>query len=283
MTKFLGDDAIFHATAVTPFGRELLTANRTYFIDNVNGNDANDGLAAGTGRAFASFGKATAVIFNNLDVQGFTVTIQAASGQTWTNLTAKGEIVGGGLVTFDAGGGTVTGNIANGAALLVGLANGAGFSNTFFNFQNGMITASAGSHGLQISGGLVSTNASVTFGACGTGVHIFCDSAAARYLALANYSISGGALYHYYAFGGGLVDVNNSSLTVTVTGTPAFGNAFAGASRGGILFGYATYSGAATGTRYAADSNGVIDSNGGGANHFPGSVPGTTSTGGQYI
>jgi hypothetical protein len=41
-------------------------------------------------------------------------------------------------------------------------------------------------------------------------------------------------------------------------------------------------SGGATGKRYVAELNGVINTFGGGANYFPGNVAGTTATGGQY-
>ncbi len=38
-----------------------------------------------------------------------------------------------------------------------------------------------------------------------------------------------------------------------------------------------------SGTRYLAQMNGVIDSNGGGINYYPGTVAGVTSSGGQYV
>lgn len=44
-----------------------------------------------------------------------------------------------------------------------------------------------------------------------------------------------------------------------------------------------TFSGAATGKRYDVATNGVINTNGGGASYFPGNVSGTSATGGQYV
>lgn len=44
-----------------------------------------------------------------------------------------------------------------------------------------------------------------------------------------------------------------------------------------------TISGAITGQRYAVAGNALVDSNGGGANAFPGTVAGTVATGGQYV
>jgi hypothetical protein len=47
--------------------------------------------------------------------------------------------------------------------------------------------------------------------------------------------------------------------------------------------GYSVAAGTATGTRYLSGSNSVINTNGGGANFFPGSGAGSTATGGQYL
>ena len=43
-----------------------------------------------------------------------------------------------------------------------------------------------------------------------------------------------------------------------------------------------TANGTVTGMRYKASGNGIIASSGGGAEFFPGTIAGTTSTGGQY-
>jgi hypothetical protein len=65
----------------------------------------------------------------------------------------------------------------------------------------------------------------------------------------------------------------------------SFGGAFVVVSTGAT---YAmwnatwTVAGTATGKRYVASFNGVIDTFGKGANHFPGDVAGTTDSGGQY-
>jgi hypothetical protein len=42
------------------------------------------------------------------------------------------------------------------------------------------------------------------------------------------------------------------------------------------------FSGAATGPRYSANTNGVVNSFGGGATYFPGNAVGVLATGGQY-
>jgi hypothetical protein len=75
-----------------------------------------------------------------------------------------------------------------------------------------------------------------------------------------------------------------ANLTATLSGAPAFSSQFAFADRlGFITNANVVYSGSATGTRYVANSNAVINTNGGGASYFPGSVAGSTATGGQYL
>jgi hypothetical protein len=57
------------------------------------------------------------------------------------------------------------------------------------------------------------------------------------------------------------------------------------ASAGGTIqigSGYCTFSGTWSGTRYVAVLNGTINTNGAGVNFFPGTVAGSTGTGGQY-
>lgn len=98
-----------------------------------------------------------------------------------------------------------------------------------------------------------------------------------------NYSISGGVgIFHFDTVTGG--NIYTEGRTATLTGTPNFAVAFAGVNIGGTLHvNGMTFSGSGTGPRYSASANGVIFTNGGGANYFPGNSAGSTATGGQYI
>jgi hypothetical protein len=102
--------------------------------------------------------------------------------------------------------------------------------------------------------------------------------------ATGNYTISGGSSAggHYYAYAGGAISA--SGRTVTLSGTPAFASAFAWCDRGLGYFSIfsMTFSGSATGKRYTVNNCGVCFTNGGGSTYLPGSVAGTTATGGQY-
>lgn len=70
--------------------------------------------------------------------------------------------------------------------------------------------------------------------------------------------------------------------TITVSNAPAWNTAFCRVVNGAASFGATTISGSATGKRYDASLNGVINTFGGGANFLPGNAAGTTASGGQY-
>lgn len=101
---------------------------------------------------------------------------------------------------------------------------------------------------------------------------------------LSNYTISGGAYAHIQLVGAGVALATSGGLTFTLTGTPNFTGAFI-ITELLACAGHATnsFSGAATGRRYYATTNSVITVNGAGANYFPGSIAGSTTTGGQYV
>jgi hypothetical protein len=83
------------------------------------------------------------------------------------------------------------------------------------------------------------------------------------------------------ATGGGAMDVG-AGLTINITGT--YSAAVAVASSGSVIVfnSGVTMTGSPTGTRYSVSLNGVLDTNTGSSTFIPGSVAGTTSTGGQY-
>ncbi|MBE7502611.1 MAG: hypothetical protein HS113_20455 [Verrucomicrobiales bacterium] len=72
---------------------------------------------------------------------------------------------------------------------------------------------------------------------------------------IGNYTIAAGGLAHVMAWGQGVFDCRNKTITV---------------------------SGSATGKRYDIVTNAVIQTAGAGVNLLPGNSAGTTATGGQY-
>ena len=102
------------------------------------------------------------------------------------------------------------------------------------------------------------------------------------------YQITGSATTHIGAYLNGIVQpsigLSASSVTITLVGTPTFTQFALAESCGSIYLPTpaVSFSGSATGGRYQAILNGVINTNGGGANFFPGNTSGSTATGGQY-
>ena len=77
-----------------PATRELLTANRDYFV-STTGSDSDDGLTSGT--AWATLQHAFDTIAGSIDLGQYNVTIQCADG-TYVGVNSNFAPIGGGLV-----------------------------------------------------------------------------------------------------------------------------------------------------------------------------------------
>lgn len=124
-------------------------------------------------------------------------------------------------------------------------------------------------------GAYIILTGAINFGVCST-AHIS-TGAGGQVRASGNYSISGGAPSHFSATR--LSSIITSSVTITLTGTPAF-TTFASTDTLALLQCYATtFSGSATGQRYLVNGNSVINTYGGGASFLPGSTVGSVTNG----
>lgn len=98
------------------------------------------------------------------------------------------------------------------------------------------------------------------------------------------YSISGNAGRHLEAWGPGAI-VEGGGATVTISPNITVGDAFALAGNEGTVYNAGTtWNGYAnvTGRKFYAYQWGFINTEGAGVNYFPGTVAGSTSTGGRY-
>ena len=254
-------------------GRESLTAPRTYFVRG-DGSDTNTGLANSAGGAFATLQKAYDTIAA-LDLRGFTATIKIGHTVTLTaGLACDKPLIGGTLV--------IEGDTTTPSNTVVHITNGQCFEvrePITVIIQHLTLRTSTSGHGVLVGhAGARVTCVSVHSQA----IAGYCFYVVPGQLSIVgNYSISGSQQGHYVATDGG--GIRFSLITVTLTGTPNFSLAFAyAASIAAIATAGVTFSGAATGQRYNVSLNSVIQTFGGGANYFPGSVAGTASTGGQY-
>lgn len=252
--------------------QNILTANRTYYV-RTDGNDSNTGLTNSSGGAFLTIQRAIDAV-TLLDLSNYDVTIQIADGTYDGAVVASREWRGRGNVTL-LGNTTTPANVVvkNTSGSAIQALDGARLT------ISGMELQSTGGHGIvAATQGVITIGEGIRFGTC-----TFYQISAHSYgevFGYVPYSIVGGASSHMVADRHGTIQV--ISVTVTLTGTPAF-TYFAYATISGVLSTNGiTYSGSATGTRYSISLNAVAYTNGGGANYFPGSIAGSTATGGQY-
>lgn len=259
--------------------REKLTAARTYYV-RTDGSDSNNGLANTSGGAFLTVQKAIDVA-SALDNGGFNITIQLGNGTYSAGASLK-SFVGSGRIV-------IQGNSTTPANVHVSVASGnvvAGVSVIgVYEISYMKLTSAAAGNLVSLSGATTSVVLrGNVYGSAGGGTvyaHVSVQDNASIDFGSVAYAIDGGAGYHLYSSTGGIINCN--VLTVTLTGTPAFAGAYAYASMTGITRAVSnTYTGAATGKRYEALSNGIVQT-AAGATVLPGNVAGTTATGGLYL
>ena len=254
-----------------PTAREVLTADRTYYVATT-GSDSNDGLTSGT--PFLTIQKAISTI-GMIDISIYTVIIQLANGTYTSGVNIGSAWIGSGTVVLK-GDTAIPSNVTistTGNTIYVG-------NQGRLTIQGAKIASSGASGIVSFSNSDVTVSTGVEFGVCSF-AHMYAVQAGIITNIGINYTISGDAIAHYLTESNGIIKF--AGQTVTLSGTRAFA-IFASASRMGLIetFGQ-TYSGTATGTRYNISGNSVCFTNSGGASYFPGSVAGSTVTGGQYI
>jgi hypothetical protein len=268
-----------HLFLIDAARRVRLNTNLNLYVATT-GSDSNSGLTSGA--PFLTIQRAINVVASNYDLNGFNVTINVADGTYTGAVTVSGPWVGWGTVTLNGDTTTPANCIISTTSANCITATGAGST---INVQGFKLTTATGGHGLSaVLGGTINVTGNMNYGSiagslynqinCGEGIINVNNS----------YTISGsdtgGA--HIQITPGGIVNLAGG-ITVTLTGTPAFAN-YAAVSGPSILeIANVTFSGSATGTRYIATKNGVIDTGGGGASYLPGNAAGSTASGGQYV
>ncbi|MCL4766372.1 MAG: DUF2793 domain-containing protein [Hyphomicrobiaceae bacterium] len=253
-------------------GREILGASRTYHVDPSGGSDANDGLSPGS--SFQTIQKAVESALN-IDPAGHAVTIQLADGTYPSGAWVNRPMFDGSQLNF------------------IGNALTPGNVDVAVSGANAFLVDAAGAkvrlEGIRISGdvgvwarygGVVFLTGRNAFAACAFR-HIGADNGAFVEMLGGEVIIDGAAPHHLYADAGG--HIFYALGTATVSGSPDFPFGFAYAQSAALVTSYGmTWTGSATGPRYQAVLNGVINVNGGGVSYFPGSSAGVLASGGQY-
>lgn len=278
----LENDILQLLKAIRSQQRVRLTAPLTLYIDSVNGNDNNTGAA---GSPWKTIARGIYFIVNQVDQGGQQVTLQLAAGTydpVWVAAPQVGQIV-------------VNGDRLNPRAYLIKNTNGpavVAVSGIRLHLQGISVEAvgvdtdyTIWGVGFQAVQSSVITFMDVAFGACSHS-HIWCSSAAYNSIADEglSYTIYGSAQMHLAGASGGIVNIARAH--VTIQNNPNFSQGFAYAAECGIVQVWnATFTGAATGRRFAVYGTSTINSNGAGINFLPGTIAGIADTGsyGAYL
>lgn len=261
----------------TASGRKQLSATTNYYVATTGSDSTGSGTS---GSPWATLQHAYNYIAANIDIAGQACNVNMADGSYGAGVQASVPTVGG-FINFIGNTGTPTNcNIASTSGDCFS-AGGAGVQFSISGFS--MSTSGSGRNCVTTGqNATINIVGNCNFGAVvSSGYHISIAGGGQLVIA-SNYSISGGGLAHYNVEQG---EIFLNSLTVSITGTPTFTSAFAQTSSlGSINAQNITYSGSVTGQRYLIGANGVINTAGGGANYFPGTIAGSSgSNGGQYV
>jgi hypothetical protein len=288
------------AAALNMSSINVLTANANLYVDGLDGDDSNTGTDPA--KPWKTFAPAIDFLCYENFGNGYAATIFVSNASSISGAGGAGGVGGVGgsfflncdpfgfdFVVLDLGGGTLTpahgydGVQINNNMIKNGYGGGA------FLVTNGTITCSGGGSAIHVQSGnvvLYSGGGSLTLGSCPGGARIFADGTPSRIFLDGGYTISGDAAYEIVGIAGGGIDFRTSA-TITCSGGITYSGAFAASEMAGWVYvptGKISFSGcgSVSGSRYATSTNGVVNTNGGGANFLPGNAAGTTSTGGQY-
>jgi hypothetical protein len=253
-------------------GRELLTANRTYYV-RTDGSNSNTGLVDSSGGAFLTIQKAVDVVAT-LDMGGYQIIIDIGDGTYNEDVTLKNVpgFASAGDIVIRGNNGTPANVVVNSTTACF---SASGVSNCVWDIID--LKMVSGGYGILATIGSNVRFGNVNFGACTSG-QVVCSSALVT--CISNYSITGNSALHWYCDNQGTILV--ATFTITLTGTPAFSTGFVFCfNQGAIQCNAMTFTGSATGKRYTVSMNSTVYA-GAGATYLPGNAAGSTATGGQY-
>jgi hypothetical protein len=270
---------------------DISTGNRDYYIDPVNGNDANDGSTLA--KAWRTRQYAYNWVQTHIDLAGYNVVFHCSNGTYAAAFTAVGFCrgqTGPSAIKF-------IGNEATPSACLVSFAtdggigfgaiDGAKYTWSGFKIQS---SGQYCTHTLASGAGSELMIGAADFGVATSSAnsgHIACGSSASLVMTQ-NYTVSGSSCNHMVASGNGTIIC--IGLTINHLNNPNFSVCYASAQMCGVCMiaassppAFNTYIGGCTGPRYLCNGNGTIFTYSAGGNYVPGSVGGYVYAGGQYF
>ncbi len=228
---------------------ELLTADRNYYV-RTDGNDSNTGLVNTSGGAFLTINRAIAAT-SALFQGAYSVTINIADG-TYPVL----------VLATSAPKYKIVGNVVNPENVIL--------PRIWVDRSTVQIAGVTLTEGVDMS----------------TGAHVYMHDCRTAYISTFTNSICYAETIKVLAGSDVFARAGYFSVLelygVDIPTSVSFSGSFAAATAGGRVEFDDQPTGTATGKRYEVTGNGFIETYGGGASFLPGSVAGTTATGGQY-
>lgn len=283
---FTDDATGLSFTFVAPSGNIIYPRStpQTAPVLNVNplGSDVfGDGSAS---KPFQTMQKAANTLYYNFDCKGLVPTIQLAAGSYADQLEPQGQIEGAPYLLL-------RGDPVTPSNVILTHKNAVVAANPLVNMTLDGMTFAPTAHGCpvlgNITGSLITCNAVSFQGSVGTGNgSAFVGATGGSLILLNGNSLGNIALGPYVCdapFQVATAGIIFQAGNVNVTGACTQGIGFVQGFETGVYLTVGNVTGAASGPSYNAASNSVINSFGGGADYFPHTTPGVTSTGGQYL
>jgi hypothetical protein len=290
-----GSAVVFIDALAADMGREVLTANRTYYVRS-DGNDANTGRANSSGGAWLTLQHAVFYIAENLDIAGFNITISVGAGTFagfgYASLTGGGTlgIVGAGAASTIIEDGPNDGIYNFGECIciiqLIGptllYVNNVTLDATStytaiaiykpnFTFQVGNVDNTSA---LDVD--VIVPDGGTAFSIYNQGFFAIQASAGGGAV---NFSFATSSAYDIFDTSGYVYLFCDAPLVVTET--PAFSNSFAYIGEN-VWAKITNVSGAATGPRFIVQPTGYLQTETNDLTYLPGNAAGTIAVGGQY-
>jgi hypothetical protein len=248
----VGQAMIWNGTVWIPGARrEVLTANRTYYV-RTDGNDNNNGLSNTAGGAFRTIQKAIDVVAS-LDIAIYNVIIELINGDyTDQNILVIQTPIGSGQVT-------ITGNISDKTLVQIPQVSMVNSSFLKYTISNVYINVSNNNTALTVD------NATLTVNNCriknistsGFSAKIRSDNKA-NILFTGPVEIEGNTTggYCFFLFGHGYISLINK--IITMIGNPSLTNVYYVAGLSFCELGGSSISGSYSGTLYTKEGGGII-------------------------
>lgn len=287
-----------NASGTSCAGRWRVSATTNFYV-RPDGSDTNDGLANSSGAAYLTANAAFNAIAANLDINNQTVTVNHTCGTPPCTITAAAQLLRLVNVSFVGGAPGYSGDCATptnvklnpsssvSADILIDLAGGgqpainicgfelAGGTNVSFGlYCSGTCNVELNSL-MQCDAMSQAFSAGYPSGVCygvGNGAHLILEG---------NQTIAGNVGAALLTFNGAMIEAGTAT-TWTLSGTPAWGNAFIYAIwNGSAQVPSMTFSGASTGTRFQIQWGGMVATGLGTcavtSTYFPGNANGVIS------